>query len=292
MEPVDRVLAATESVKIGAFRCPIDYPRFRDTGPIENHVVVFPRSATRIRHAGGRWFTADPGIVTIYNRDQEYTRAPISRDGDRCDWFAVAPHIALEIARSIDPRAEDHPERPFSLQFTRSDMALYLRQRALFVRLERGLVDPLELEQEVIDVVACALKGAYGSAVLLLDARRRAEAAHRELADAARAELAHDVAAPTSVTLLARHLGVSPYHGCRVFRAQTGNTLHRYRLELRMRVALERLSEPGMGLSQVAHELGFVSHSHFTAVMREHLGATPSAVRGTLRHAQGLPRPM
>ena len=279
---MDRVVAATESVKVGAFRCPIEYPRFRDTGPIENHIVVFPRSATWIRHAGGRWFTADPGIVTIYNRDQEYVRAPISRDGDRCDWFAVAPHIALEIARSLDARAEEHPERPFSCQFTRSDMDLYLRQRALFVRLERGLLDPLELEQEVIDVVAHALRVVYGAPAAPPNAPRRTEAAHRDLADRARAELARDIAAPTSVTRLARQLGVSPYHLCRVFRAQTGKTLHGYRLELRLRVALERLGEPGIGLSQIAHEMGFTSHSHFTAVMRQRLGATPSTVRGAL----------
>src|SRR5438270_5686914 len=39
---VDACVFATQDAFIGTFRCPVGYPSFRDTGPIERHVVVFP----------------------------------------------------------------------------------------------------------------------------------------------------------------------------------------------------------------------------------------------------------
>lgn len=59
-------------------------------------------------------------------------------------------------------------------------------------------------------------------------------------------------------------------------------TLHEYRLELRLRVLLERLAEPNAQLSRIAMELGFSSHSHLTATLRRRGGMTPSALRQLL----------
>ena len=104
----------------------------------------------------------------------------------------------------------------------------------------------------------------------------------------AKAVLARDLACSMSLAALARELGTSPYHLCRVFRQRAGTTLHSYRLDLRVRTALERLARPGADLSQLALELGFSSHSHFTAVLRQRLGVPPSAARRWLR-AAGAP---
>jgi AraC-like DNA-binding protein len=66
-----------------------------------------------------------------------------------------------------------------------------------------------------------------------------------------------------------------------VFREVTGQTLHEYRLDLRVRAALEML-ESGADLSRVAQDLGFASHSHFTSVFRRRAGMTPSRMRDFL----------
>jgi len=54
-----------------------------------------------------------------------------------------------------------------------------------------------------------------------------------------------------------------------------------------VRLGLELLAGGGRvaaaGISAVAHELGFASHSHFVRATRHHLGVTPSAVRHALR---------
>ena len=276
---IDRTVFSTASVTVGAFRCPLNYPSFRDTGPTERHLVVFPRSGVWIRHAGSRAFAADPRVVTIYNAGQEYTRAPMHPDGDRCDWFALSPDLAREAA-GVDS------DRPFRFEFTESDQRLYCRQRILFDRLDAGGCDPLEAEEEVLGIVTAVLRRAS------LHATRhgRPSTRHRDLADHARAELVRTATATVSLGELAARVGASPWHLCRVFRAVTGSSLHAFRMDLRLRVALERLEDPRADLSRMAFELGFSSHSHFTSAMRSRLGRTPSAFRRMLSsqvHARG-----
>ena len=105
-----------------------------------------------------------------------------------------------------------------------------------------------------------------------------------DLADAARAEILRAPSENRSVHDLARAVGASPWHLCRVFLACTGLTMHGYREQLRVRLAFEMLEGVDAGaLSAVAHQLGFASHSHFVTAMRRLIGATPSAVRKALR---------
>jgi AraC-like DNA-binding protein len=281
MRPLDTIVFQAPTVRVGAFRCPVTDARFANTGPIERPIVVFPRSAVWIRHAGSRAFVADPGIVTIYNRGQEYTRAALARDGDRSDWFAVAPEVALSLAAELDPAAADRPDRPWRAEWTRSDSDIYLRQRWLFRRFERGEVDTLEGEESVLGLVAEVIRRSARRSRTVRPSRRTAEA-HRDLAQRARAELARDPAAATDLTSLARCLEVSPFHLCRVFRAVNGTSLHDYRIELRLRLALERLADRSTDLSRLAFELGFSSHSHFTQTFKARLGMTPSSLRPEL----------
>ena len=68
---------------------------------------------------------------------------------------------------------------------------------------------------------------------------------------------------------------------CRAFRAVTGSTLHAYRNRLRLQHSLEHVAG-GESLLDLALDLGYSSHSHFTAAFRRLFGTTPSRVRGTL----------
>jgi AraC family transcriptional regulator len=285
----DRTIFATDAAQVGIFRCSVDDPRFSNTGPVENHVVVFPRTGVWIRHAGSRPFIADPGVITIYNRGQEYERRPLCPDGDRSDWYAVSPESALALAREIDPALGDDPARPFQAEYVASSVRLYTRQRRFFLRVKARVIDALEGEETILDIVAQAVRAAHSAAKPPVASKRAAEA-HRDLALRARAELARDVAGDTTVSELAKRLDVSSYHLCRVFKVQTGTTLHAYRLDLRLRLALERLEACPRSCSALAHELGFSSHSHFTGVFRRRLGFTPSAARQLLAPSAALPR--
>ena len=282
--PIDADVARTPRVALGAFRCPVNWPAFRNTGPIPECVIAFPRTGVMIQHEGGKRFLADPTIVTIYNRSQQYERFPVSTDGDRCDWFAVSDEVARDIAAGFDESAHDR-EQPFRFQWAPSTPALYLRQRLLMRRATRGLADTLELEEEIIGIVANAMALAHEHDTLAQSASRATER-WRELADAARAEILLTMDHNASVHGIARVLAVSPFHLCRVFRSVTAKTMHEYRRELRIRGAVEFLtSAPHVGLSTIAHRLGYASHSHFVREMRSYLRATPSQLREALTPA-------
>ncbi len=114
--------------------------------------------------------------------------------------------------------------------------------------------------------------------------RRRARAfeSARDLAERARGELAAHFAEALPLGELARRLGSSPFHLARSFRRVTGTTLHAHQIQLRLRAAVERLARPGIDLTGLALDLGFSSHSHFTAAFRRAFGAPPAALRGRL----------
>jgi AraC-like DNA-binding protein len=106
--------------------------------------------------------------------------------------------------------------------------------------------------------------------------------AHLDLVQRARAELARSIGERVTLGRLAARLGTSPFHLCRVFRGCTGTTLHDFQLELRLRTGLERLADSSSGITRVALDLGFSSHSHFSSVVRQRFGSTPRALRAAL----------
>jgi AraC-like DNA-binding protein len=278
----DRILFASASARVGAFRCRPDHPRFADTGPIEAHIVVFPRTSVEIHHEGSRPFVADACVATLYNRGQRYRRAAVDPAGDRCDWFALAPELALEIALHFDPAVGERPDEPYRFEFAPVNSALYLRQRRLFDRLSRAWLDALEVEEELLGIVESALAGAYAHRGAR---RRRAETpGHRrreplELVERALALLGRDLERPLALAELAAGLGVTAPHLCRTFRRVRASTLHAHRTELRLRAALELLRDSRRDLTEVALACGFSSHSHFTNAFRRRFGVAPSKAR-------------
>jgi AraC-like DNA-binding protein len=278
---VDTHVLTAASVAIGKFRCPVRYASFRDTGPIERHIVVFPRTGVWIRHEGSQRFLAEPTIVTIYNQGQRYERFAASADGDRCDWFAVSEVLAREIVSRHDGEAAES-DRPFRYEWAPSDAHAYVTQRALLNRAMRQTLDLLEAEERVIDLVARVLARAYAAHAAVRVVPNATIARHRDLTERAKAELLRTISANRSVQDIAAAVGASPYHLCRVFRSVTGTTMHEYRNELRVRLALE-MFDGAASLSAVAHDVGFSSHAHLVTALRRHAGITPSAARSLVR---------
>ena len=75
----------------------------------------------------------------------------------------------------------------------------------------------------------------------------------------------------------------SAFHLARVFRSETGFSVHGFRQALRLRSALDRLSAHRDDLTALALELGFSSHSHFSERFRNEFGVPPSQVRDERR---------
>lgn len=270
---VDRILAHTRLVGVGAFRCAPDHPHFEDSGRIRNHCFAFPRTASVIEHDSGERFVGDQTRISLYNSGQAYRRSAVSPEGDHSDYFVVAPHVlreALEVRHAPTAGADD--SRLFSRSHTFSAPSLYLRQRRLFRAVGGGHLDAFEIESAVVSLLDDVLTSVTQRTGVV-----RANARHTFVEEAQRL-LAQRFAEALSLDDIARSLGVSAFHLCRVFRAQTGTTLHQHRDQLRLRAALNRL-ERDEDLTTIGLDVGYSSHSHFTAAFRRAFGVAPSRLR-------------
>jgi AraC-like DNA-binding protein len=81
-----------------------------------------------------------------------------------------------------------------------------------------------------------------------------------------------------SLSDIASDLGVTSIYLTQCFKRSEGMPLYRYQTLLRLSRALDRLPER-QDITDLAFELGFSSHSHFSAVFRNELGTTPSQYR-------------
>lgn len=268
--PAERIVYEGPELEIGTFFVSPGQRCFHDTGPIERHIVVFPRTTVWIQHAGQEAFLSDVNHVCYYNRGQVYRRDRVDALGDRCEWFAPRGALLRDLIEPNDPGAADRPERPFRFRQGPSDRGSVCLER-LVIRhlLEDDAPDALFVEE-----AACVILGRLVAAACQTRSTNGKAKRHADLIVEARRLLWETHAQPMSLGALAGRLGVSSFHLCRVFRAATGRTLHAYREQLRLRLALERV--PGESdLTSLALDLGYSSHSHFTAAFRRAFGMPP-----------------
>jgi AraC family transcriptional regulator len=264
LKPVEALIFCSDVVAFGTFRCPATHPTYRDSGPCSHHTFVFPRTATAIRHENGASFVGTPNTASLYNQNQIYTRSKIDNI-DASDWFVIADDILLDAIRSSDPDVLS--DRPFARTHVPVDAATYRRQRALFENAAH--LETLEIEETVLNIFA-----------KLMTSRQRECVRRRDAVEEAKRAIASAPSRSIPFRELARSVGYSPFELCRQFRRETGFTLTQFRHSIRLRMALELLRSR-RGLTEIALDLGYTSHSHFTAAFRNYFGITPSRYRAT-----------
>lgn len=268
-----RILFQSALAQVGQFRCPTSHPRFGDSGPAKSYCFVFPRTAVWIQHDGAPAFVADSTVVPLYNPGHPYRRRRISREGDRTDWFGVGPHALRDALAIHGLAAADAEHRLFQRAFSRVTAPTFVRQRRLFeqVRSTRA-TDTLLVEEAVLGLLDAVIGGLEGS-------RGGVRSVHQHaVSEEARAHLNVSYAAREELTAFAQIVGTSVFHLCRLFKRATGQTIHGYRGQLRLRKSLELLGDTDDILS-IALALGYSGHSHFTSAFHTTFGVTPSEYR-------------
>jgi AraC-like DNA-binding protein len=210
--------------------------------------IVFVRRGCFRRRVDGMEHLLDPATAYFERPGQEQQVSHPVDGGDACTQLTLPPEYVFD---GPDP------------QFT--EPRVDLAQRLL---LRSGDSD------EFVE-----------SAVALADRllQRSAAVKAREWVDRAREAIAAD---PTlGLPDLARIVSVSPHHLSRTFRAQTGETVSRYRNRIRVRIALERIADGENSLARLAAELGFADQAHLSRVVRDEVRRTPSALRTNLQAA-------
>jgi AraC family transcriptional regulator len=276
-------LFETPLLTVGEFRCPPGDAAWREPNLIGDRPhVVFPRIPVIIQHAGDAPVLATPNQTMLYNGGQLYRRELRDAAGDDCVYIELPEQSLAVLAEGGAALVDGHNR----LVASRAPAGphTYLRQHLLVRHLRAPEPDRLLAEETAAALVVDALGR---RPALPPSGRARTRKAHRELAEAAKAELTAGVGRNQGLQELARRLYTSAFHLARVFRAETGFSLHGFRQSLRLRAALERLSSTTADLSALALELGFSSHSHFTERFRIEFGVAPSQVRDD-RHVRTL----
>lgn len=119
---------------------------------------------------------------------------------------------------------------------------------------------------------------------VLLDEGRQT-GANRAVVERAKEVLhahAHEV---LSLDFVSNAVGVTPIYLTQTFSQSEGMPLYRYQMRLRLARALFEL-QTRRSLTELALDLGFSSHSHFTTTFRNAFGITPSAFRKRHRARQ------
>ena len=147
----------------------------------------------------------------------------------------------------------------------------------MLAQLLRRASQPLQAQELAIAMLAEAFSG-----------RRAATAIDQRCVRLAKEALQECDEGRISLEALAGKIGVTSVYLTQCFKRSQGMPLYRYQTQLRLARALDRLPEAD-DITELALDLGFSSHSHFTAAFRAGVGVTPSHFRRVAR--QQSPRP-
>lgn len=225
---------------------------------------------------GRETLIGSPNNVVFYNCDTLYERQELTEQGDCCDYFQFSPRLLQEIVSAHHPQY-DHGE-PF--QFTHSfvNRQNFARQRAIMGEIGRKdqTPNPLYIDEMAITLLESLIVDSLNQYGIQSSAQPKTNRTHRQLVFEAQKLLLLRYAEPLTLDQIAAILHVSPYHLSRLFRQQVGCTLHRFREQLRLRIAFERLDDYTNNLTRLALDVGYASHSHFTAAFRRAFGLPPT----------------
>jgi AraC-like DNA-binding protein len=240
--------------------------------------LVFPYRGVYVRHARSEATVAEANQLLFFNAGEGYRISHPLSGGDACLSIAIGGDGLQELA----PR--EHLENPSHITFKPARLRIDSRAQALAAQLRYGLTrkitEPLEAETATVALVrrALGLKTSHVS---------RGTAVRRKLVDRVKLVLSSDLSRRWSLADIAAEVGGSPVYLTQVFQQVEGMPLSRYQLRLRLARSLELLGQYH-DLSRLGADLGFSSHSHFSAAFRQAFGRTPGEFQRSVGH--GLPR--
>jgi AraC-like DNA-binding protein len=283
LTPVEQIVRMTQQLALGRYRCPPDHPQFlRGGGPHTCAYIAFHRTSVRMRIGDARAEVATPNHVSFYNVGGTYAREAIGAEGDECDWLALTPELLRDVREDLLPGDAVADERLFPRAFAPVRPEAFFAQRKLFAAADDdgAALNSLQLEQAATRLLGQVVLDAFAFWGYAGKSRRRprpvCQRRRLQIIEDAKALLAREYWTDLSLADLAHRLHCSATHLSRIFHAATGFTLCDYRQELRLRKGLFLLEESGGEIGDVAVQVGFASHSHFTSAFHRRFGVKPS----------------
>lgn len=242
--------------------------------------LSFPRRSYVIELLGpGERLLASVAGALLVNPGTHFRRDPRYRADVANDFLAFEPTLVREIAAEWDPAVRDCEDAPFpAVGIDLDPLAFRIHRLLVDYALSAEAPDPLVVEETGVLLLRRILADTYRRRGSVRPKRVATARRHREVVEDAKEYIAANLSAPLRLGEIAREVGVAPAHFCVVFRRVTGQTLHEFVREIRLRTAYDRLPEYRGNLTDLALGLGFADGSHFSTSFRERFGEPPSLV--------------
>jgi AraC family transcriptional regulator len=234
--------------------------------------LVFPYRGIYLRHVGSERTVADANHVVFFNAGESYRISHPVTGGDSCLSLKLPAELLHELLP--DSLFSDREGNGFRLQHRQIDSGAQAAVAVLRHALEEDSIEALEAETLSLALVRQSLGSRRSREPAATPASRR-------LTDRIKVLLGSDLARRWTLAEIATQIGRSPVYLTQIFRKVEGVPLYRYHLRLRLVRALNLIAGYE-DLSALAADLGFSSHSHFTAAFRQAYGRSPAAFRQSL----------
>jgi AraC-like DNA-binding protein len=231
--------------------------------------LVFPYRGVYVRYHGKTAAVAEAGQVLFFNAGEDYRIEHPVPGGDG----SLAVVVEAAMLRELIPPAllEDGDRLAFRQQRLRIDARAQTLVALLRHSLRENIAEALEAESLALTLVHRSLGPRTTHAA-------GASSGRQHLVDRTKLVLAGDLSRRWSLAEIAAEVGVSPVYLTQVFQQVEGLPLYRYQLRLRLARALDLLAQYD-DLSQLSLDLGFSSHSHFSAAFQQAYGRSPTEFR-------------
>lgn len=228
--------------------------------------LVFPYRGVYVRHLGRNDAVAEANQVVFFNQGEEYAVSHPVDGGDA----SLSIEIAEPLLQELVPK--DQLSGGAALAFRRQRLRIDPRTQVLVAllrhSLRKGVAETLEAEALTLTLARRALGERTAHAAGASHGRQK-------LVDRAKVVLSSDLTRRWTLAEIADEVGVSPVYLTQVFQQVEAVPLYRYQLRLRLARALDLLGQYD-DLTMLGLDLGFSSHSHFTASFRQAYGRTPA----------------
>jgi AraC family transcriptional regulator len=236
--------------------------------------VVFPYRGVYVRHLGHDQAVAEANQVLLFNATEGYRVSHPVAGGDASLSLAISEPLLRELAPPSFLR--DGATLAFRRQRLRIDARAQALVALLRHSLRQNIAEPLEAESLALTLVRRALGPRTTHAAGASVGRQR-------LVDRVKLVLTSDLARRWTLAEIAAEVRGSPVYLTQVFQQVEGLPLYRYQLRLRLARALDLLAQYD-DLTALSLDLGFSSHSHFSAVFRQAYSRSPSEFRRSALH--------
>lgn len=228
--------------------------------------LVFPYRGVYLRHLGSNDAVAEANQVLFFNQMEGYRISHPVQGGDAC----LSISVQEELLRELAPK--EHLHENAAVMFRRQRWQIDPRAQVLVALLRHSLMNNSIEMLEAETLTLTLIRRALGERTLHAT---RATYGRQKLVDRAKLVLSSELSRRWTLAEIAAEVGVSPVYLTQAFGQVEGVPLYRYQLRLRLARALDLLASYD-DLSALGLELGFSSHSHFTAAFRQAYGRTPA----------------